>query len=113
MRDSDKNNTNEVPTLETQNEKKVGVSRKSDHKKFLEHRDMDSLIPSKQKEWIIETIFFDDAEKYRQTMKMFNWLEIWEDASDLLELILPKNKLNSDSQEAREFTSIIRNCFDE
>ncbi|MHA2278996.1 MAG: hypothetical protein ACXAC2_24720 [Candidatus Kariarchaeaceae archaeon] len=68
---------------------------------------MDLLIPSEQQEWISETIFFKDAEKYQQTIKMFNWIECWEDASDLLDLIFPKNKLNPKSGEAKEFSSII------
>jgi len=113
MKNPGKNILNEVSTVVAPGEKKVDVSGDSDHTKFLEYRDMGSLIPSEQREWIIETIFFNDAEKYNQTIRMFNWIECWEDASDLLDLIFPKNKLNPKSEEAREFSAIIRNYFDE
>jgi hypothetical protein len=84
-------------------------------KDFLPHeyRNMDSLIPSEQQERIIETIFFNDTEKYLRTIKIFNCLESWEDGSDLLELIFHSNKLDPLSREAHKFTSIVRNCFEE
>jgi len=78
-----------------------------------EYRDMDMLIPSEQQERIIETIFLNDTEKYLRTIKIFNCLESWEDGSDLLELIFQSLKLNPTTEEAKEFTSIIRNFFEE
>jgi hypothetical protein len=46
-------------------------------------------------------------------MKLLNRIKTWEDASDLLELFFRSSGLNLNSDEAIEFTSIIRKCFDE
>jgi hypothetical protein len=105
--------SDEVSTLERPVENKENDLGYSDYRSPMQFRDMDILISAEQKKRIVETIFYNNEEKYQLNIKMFNWLESWEDASDLLDLILHSNKINPKSEEAQEFTSIVLNCFAE
>jgi hypothetical protein len=93
--------------------KKVRVSADTEFAKLYEIRNMNVLISSEQKRQIIETIFDNNEEKYQRVISIFNYLKSWQNATELLELIFHSNRLNPQSGEAREFASIVCNCFDE
>jgi hypothetical protein len=105
----------EFSSLETQNNREVSEPHETDTnlEEPYDLRDMDSLLSTVQKEKIIDLIFKKNEEKYLRIMKLLNRIKTWEDASDLLELFFRSSGLNLNSDEAIEFTSIIRKCFDE
>lgn len=100
-------------TVDTFNDKEVRVSTDTEVIKALKLRNMNILISSEQKKYFIENIFADDEEKYQRIISLFNYIKTWHDADSLLDLIYHNNNLNPLSEQAREFTSIVRNCFDD
>jgi hypothetical protein len=105
--------TDDFSAHEAKDEKKVRVSADTEFAKLYEIRNMKILISSEQKKEIVETIFDNNEEKYQGVISIFNYLKSWHDATQLLELIFHRNKLDPLSREAHKFTSIVRNCFDE
>jgi len=99
--------------VDNYNDKEVRVSADTEVTKAFKLRNMNILISSQQKKYFIENIFADDEEKYQRIITLFNYIKTWRDANSLLDLIYHNNKLNPLSEEAREFTSIVRNCFDD
>jgi len=103
----------ESSTPETKGENNAKVSADTEFAKLYEIRNMNVLISSEQKRQIVETVFENSEEKYQRVITIFNYLKSWQDATELLELIFHSNALNPLSEDAVEFASIIRNCFEE